>query len=194
MCPTVVRGKSPEKVTGTGEDEEAAMTDLRIRLNERRRADKLTDIDRRGRPAYLERAEAQSQAEVGQPLLAVRRSSTSTRERRRQLSRGTRPASDSARARLRAFAPSPVRTNRRPGPDYASIMSLSVEVFDNPLDCDIAREQAPAKATIAVGLIVQEADQGPRLYFLTIDDGAVEITPSERVRITDTRWQHARFS
>jgi hypothetical protein len=30
------RGKTPETITGTGEDELAAMTDLRIRLDERR--------------------------------------------------------------------------------------------------------------------------------------------------------------
>ena len=32
------RGKYPETITGTGEDELAAMMDLRIRLDERRRA------------------------------------------------------------------------------------------------------------------------------------------------------------
>ena len=44
------------------------MTDLRIRLDERRRVDKLDEIDRRGRAAFLEGAEAQSQAVEGQPL------------------------------------------------------------------------------------------------------------------------------
>jgi hypothetical protein len=49
-------------------DELAAMVDLRIRLDERRRAAKLADIDRRGRLAYLEGAEAHSQAAEGRPL------------------------------------------------------------------------------------------------------------------------------
>jgi hypothetical protein len=52
------RGKYPETITGTGEDELAAMTDLRIRLHERRRDEKLAAIDRRGRAALLEGAEA----------------------------------------------------------------------------------------------------------------------------------------
>ena len=54
------RGKYPETITGTGEDELAAMTDLRIRLDERRRAEKLEEIDRRGRAAFLEGAEERS--------------------------------------------------------------------------------------------------------------------------------------
>ena len=41
------RGKHPETITGTGEDELAAMIDLRIRLDERRRDEKLEEIDRR---------------------------------------------------------------------------------------------------------------------------------------------------
>ena len=64
------RGKDPETITGTGEDELAAMIDLRIRLDERRRAEKLEEIDRRGRAAFLEGAEAQSQAAEGRPLTA----------------------------------------------------------------------------------------------------------------------------
>ena len=63
-------GKYPETVTGTGEDELAAMTDLRIRLGERRGADKLAAIDRRGRAEFPEGAEAQSQAAEGRPLTA----------------------------------------------------------------------------------------------------------------------------
>jgi hypothetical protein len=43
------RGKAPERITGTGEDELAAMTDLAIRLAECRREDKLEAIDRGGR-------------------------------------------------------------------------------------------------------------------------------------------------
>ena len=46
------------------------MVDLRIRLDERRRAATLADIDRRGRLAYVEGAEAQSQAAAGRPLTA----------------------------------------------------------------------------------------------------------------------------
>ena len=64
------RGKYPETITGTGEDELAAMIDLRIRLEERRRDDKLAEIDRRGRAAFLDGAEAQSQAAEGRPLTA----------------------------------------------------------------------------------------------------------------------------
>ena len=43
-----------EAISGTGLDELAAMVDLRIRLDERFRADKLAEIDRRGRAAFLE--------------------------------------------------------------------------------------------------------------------------------------------
>ena len=64
------RGKYPETITGTGEDELAAMVDLRIRLDKRHRAEKLRDIDRRGRAAFLEGAEAQSQTAEGRPLTA----------------------------------------------------------------------------------------------------------------------------
>ena len=42
------RGKTPETITGTGEDELAAMIDLRIRLDERRRDDRRAEIERRG--------------------------------------------------------------------------------------------------------------------------------------------------
>jgi hypothetical protein len=44
------------------------MTDLRIRLDERHRAEKLKAIDQRGRAAFLEGAEAQSHAGEGRPL------------------------------------------------------------------------------------------------------------------------------
>jgi hypothetical protein len=46
------------------------MIDLRIRLDERQRSDKLAEIDKRGRAAFLEGAEAQSQALEGRPLTA----------------------------------------------------------------------------------------------------------------------------
>ena len=46
------------------------MVNLRIRLDESFRADKLAEIDRRGRAAYLEGAEAQSQSAEGRPLTA----------------------------------------------------------------------------------------------------------------------------
>ena len=42
----------------------------RLQLDERRRAGKLAEIDRRGRLAYLEGAEAQSLAGEGRPLTA----------------------------------------------------------------------------------------------------------------------------
>ena len=60
----------PETITGTGEDELAAMIDLAIRLGERRRAEKVAEIDRRGRAAFLEGAEAHSQDAEGRPLTA----------------------------------------------------------------------------------------------------------------------------
>jgi hypothetical protein len=46
------------------------MTDLAIRLGERRRAEKLAAIERRGRAAFVEGAEAQSQTANGRPLSA----------------------------------------------------------------------------------------------------------------------------
>ncbi len=49
------------------------MTDLRVWLDERRRAAKLEAIERRGRAAFLEGAEAQSQAAKGRPLTADER-------------------------------------------------------------------------------------------------------------------------
>lgn len=64
------RGKYPESITGTSEDELAAIVDLRIRLDERRRDEKLAEIDRRGRAAFLDGAEAQSQASEGRRLTA----------------------------------------------------------------------------------------------------------------------------
>ena len=63
-------GKHPETITRTGEDELAAMIDLRIRLDEPQRSAKVGEIDRRGRAAFLEGAEAQSQAAEGRPLTA----------------------------------------------------------------------------------------------------------------------------
>lgn len=44
--------------------------DLRIRLDERFRADKLAEIDRRGRGAFLEGAEERSRKVEGRPLTA----------------------------------------------------------------------------------------------------------------------------
>lgn len=64
------RGKKPETVTGSGEDELAAMTDLRIRLDEHRKGQRLEEIDRRGRAAFLEGAEEQSRTVEGRPLTA----------------------------------------------------------------------------------------------------------------------------
>ena len=43
----------PETISGTGEDELAAMIDLRVRLDERRRDEKLAEIDRRSRAVAL---------------------------------------------------------------------------------------------------------------------------------------------
>jgi hypothetical protein len=44
------------------------MVDLRIRLGERQRGEKLAEIDRRGRAAFLEGAEAHSRGAEGRPL------------------------------------------------------------------------------------------------------------------------------
>ena len=62
----------PETITGTGEDELAAMIDLAIRLDERRRAEKLAEIDRRSRAAFLEGAEDRSRTLEGRPLTGIR--------------------------------------------------------------------------------------------------------------------------
>jgi hypothetical protein len=62
------RSRPPETLTGRGEDELAAMAKLRILLHERRRAEKLEAIERRGRAAFLEGAEAQSRKAEGRPL------------------------------------------------------------------------------------------------------------------------------
>ena len=43
------RGRQPETITGTGEEELAAMTDLAILLDERRRRELLDAIERRSR-------------------------------------------------------------------------------------------------------------------------------------------------
>jgi hypothetical protein len=64
------RGKHPETITGTSDDELAAMIDLRIPLDERRRDDKLAEMDRRGRAALLSGAEERSRTVEGRPLTA----------------------------------------------------------------------------------------------------------------------------
>ena len=46
------------------------MTNLRIRLAKRHRPDQLAEIERRERAAFLEAAEAESQATEGRPLTA----------------------------------------------------------------------------------------------------------------------------
>lgn len=56
------RGKAAETVTGSGEDEIAAMTDLAVLLDERRRPEQAVDLERRSRSAYLDGAEARSRA------------------------------------------------------------------------------------------------------------------------------------
>ena len=60
------RRRSPGR--GGGRARRFIGTDLAIRLDERQRAEKLDAIDRRGRAAFLEGAEAQSQAVEGRPL------------------------------------------------------------------------------------------------------------------------------
>jgi hypothetical protein len=62
------RGKAPETLSGIGDDEMTAMTDLAIRLDERRRADMLAEVDRRGRLAFLSRTEQRSWTAEGRPL------------------------------------------------------------------------------------------------------------------------------
>jgi hypothetical protein len=69
----------PDTITGTGEDELAAMTELCIQLDERRRADKLEAIERRGRGAFLDGDEAQSRAK--ESALARRRSPSKPRNK-----------------------------------------------------------------------------------------------------------------
>ena len=64
------RGVAPETISGIGEDELAAITDLAIRLDERRRADMLAEVDRRGRLAFLSRAEERSWTAEGRPMTA----------------------------------------------------------------------------------------------------------------------------
>ena len=64
------RGRAPETISGIGPDEPSAVTNLRIRLAKRHRPDQLAEIERRGRAAFLEAAEAQSQATEGRPLTA----------------------------------------------------------------------------------------------------------------------------
>jgi hypothetical protein len=49
-----MRTRPPETTTGRGVDELAAYADLRIRLDERQRSEKLEAIERRGRAAFLE--------------------------------------------------------------------------------------------------------------------------------------------
>ena len=46
------------------------MIDLRFRLDERQRGEKIAEIDRRGRAAYLEGAEERSRTVEGRPLTA----------------------------------------------------------------------------------------------------------------------------
>src|SRR5262245_50159570 len=62
------RLRPPETVHGCGEDEIAAMIDLRIRLDERHSAEELEEIERRGRAAFLEGAEERSRTVEGRPL------------------------------------------------------------------------------------------------------------------------------
>jgi hypothetical protein len=60
--------KAPETITGLGLDELSAMIDLALRPDERRRAERVAEIDRRGRLAYLEGAEEQSGDAAGRQL------------------------------------------------------------------------------------------------------------------------------
>lgn len=62
------RGNAPETITGSGEDELAAMSYLAIALDELRRRGRLEEIERRGRLAFLHGAEAHSHAAEGRPL------------------------------------------------------------------------------------------------------------------------------
>jgi hypothetical protein len=73
------RLRPPETLTSRGEDELAAMAEQRSLLDERRRAEKLAEIDRRGRAAFLEGAEEQSRDVQGRPL--------TSREQRRVIRR-----------------------------------------------------------------------------------------------------------
>jgi hypothetical protein len=64
------RLRPPETVRGIRRGRDRRDGDLRTRLDERRRDERLAEIDRPGRAAFLEGAEAQSQAAVGRPLTA----------------------------------------------------------------------------------------------------------------------------
>jgi hypothetical protein len=64
------RGKAPETITGAGDDELGAMADLSIRLDEHRRPERLEEIQRRGRAAFLEGTEERSREAEGRPLTA----------------------------------------------------------------------------------------------------------------------------
>ena len=61
------RGEAPETISGIGDDDLAAMIDLRTRLGERHRGEKLAATDRRVRAA----AKAQSTTEEGRRLMAT---------------------------------------------------------------------------------------------------------------------------
>lgn len=70
-APHLGRGEAPETISGIGDDDLAAMIDLRIRLEERHRGETLGAVDQRGRAAYLEGAKAQSTTEEGRRLMAT---------------------------------------------------------------------------------------------------------------------------
>jgi hypothetical protein len=64
------RLRPPKTLTGRGEDELHAMAERRILLDERTHGEKVEAIERRGRAAFLDGAEAQSQAAEDRPLTA----------------------------------------------------------------------------------------------------------------------------
>ena len=73
------------------------MIDLRIRLDERRRDEKFAEIDRRGRAAFLEGAEAQSRENEGRPLDGGRALAGSSWSRRRRSAAARSPCTTGAR-------------------------------------------------------------------------------------------------
>jgi hypothetical protein len=62
------RQRAPAAVSGQGEDELAARSDLAIRLRELRDVERRMAIEERARAAFLQGAEEQSRATLGRPL------------------------------------------------------------------------------------------------------------------------------
>jgi hypothetical protein len=62
------RLRPPAVVTGAGEDELAALTDLALKLQELRNVERKMSLEERARAAYLQGAEEHSRATLGRGL------------------------------------------------------------------------------------------------------------------------------